>query len=128
MAADSNATKFGSDLLQSNTQGELANQVARKSGFDKGWVGDTFSALRPGFKPAVVAAAPTVDASAFTKGIPTEQIYGGGLGGADPLGFLGIPAPKPPVSSQDLARKLGDNRGVKRMDPYAYGDASRQVG
>lgn len=129
IAAGSNATKFGSDQLAANTQGDLANLSMKKPGYNMGLVGSMMQALKPGFAAPTLPEAPQLDTSSFTKGIPVEQMYAGGVaGGSDPLGIFGTPAPKPPVSSQDLARKLGDNRGVKRMDPYAYGDASRQVG
>mgnify|MGYP001598570595 CR=1 FL=1 len=108
-AADANATKIGSDLIGSNTQAALANLGSKERVGRQDWVGNSFASLRPGFNPAAVPTANEVDTSLFTKGVPTDQLYGGGLGGADPLGVLGIPSNE---SSSDISRRLGSSRNV----------------
>lgn len=111
-AGDKNATDFGTSLLGSNTQAALANLGSKERAGRQDWVGNSFASLNPAFKPATVPGANEVDTALFTQGVPTDQIYGGGIGGADPLGVLGI---RPKKTSADMANALGNSRSIKPM-------------
>lgn len=111
-AGDKNATDYATSRLGANTQSQLAGLGSKESRARMGWVGDAFANMNPGFKPATVPVANEIDLTSLDQGVPTDQIYGGGIGGADPLGLLGI---RPKKTSAEMANALGNSRSIKPM-------------